>query len=900
MKRFCPVLAIALAFACSAWLPAGAESISASPDGTFTVAVIPDTQRYHGPGSGRDETGQARNPAFDSRTAWLSANLQSQRIVFVSHMGDIVDRNQPGQWGIARESMDRFHGRVPYGLSVGNHDMVRESGDSSLFQRHFGAERFADRPWYGGYYEGRPGRAPEVSGNGANSFQLFSAEGLDFIVVHLECNAPDDVLAWADDVLAVHRERMAIITTHMYLGGIPRKGADEPQGRMQWKKVHGERGNTPEEMWQESFSTHPNLFLVLCGDQSASITHHQTSEGREGNLVHEILTDYPRDTDDSDWVRLLRFVPARGKLEVWTYSPAQDLLCERMHHLRERSDHQFELDISGALACHRAQGAADNAATRTPEDARRLEAVITFADNVLQKGRDVYGARHTPLFVDGIHVDTGEPVRWCYREDAWVISNMANQQNLFRTLTGLSRLTGDSRYIDAANESIAHMFAHQRSECGLLYWGGHQFVDLETDRNVGKFDANCHEFKNTFPFYELLWAVNPQKTAGFIRAFWNAHVLDWSRLDMNRHGRYGRPIGALWDNEFGAPVPFFEGDGLTFINAGSDLIYAGGMLYLLGGEEGALAWALRLAGQYVRARHPDTGLGVYQYSQVRRRKEPPADENDPTFTYATYGDRAKRQFGPEYGAIALEGNLLRSPESIYASNALIQMQLAEKLGKRGTQLLEWTREGMHAYAKYAYDAESNTLKPLWADGTDLTGEVFARSGYYGKKGTVFKPSTPSTDMLHAYAVGYRLTGDQVLWETARGIARGHGLGDLGPRPGEGVTLNLETGSHDAVAVFALVELYRRTGCTDYLTLGRRIGDNILAAHFHHGFFLPSAQHVHAEFDTLEPLALLTLEAALRGEPEAVPAYTGGNGYIHGRFNGLGRTRDGTAVWSVTR
>ena len=882
----------------------GGETLSEAPPGTFTVAVIPDTQRYLGPGTGREEEAEAvSNPAFDTRTRWLAEHLEAQRIVFVSHMGDIVDKNEHVQWRIARENMDRFHGRVPYGISVGNHDMVRD-GNSTLFQEYFGAERFSGMPWYGGSYAGHPEEGPAFSGNNANSYQLFSAEGLDFLILHLECNAPEDVLAWADGVLEVHRNRLAIITTHMYLGGIERRGAEEPQGRMQWKKVHGERGNTPQELWEKSFRKHPNLFLVLCGDQSASITHHQTSEGAQGNAVHEILTDYPRTADDSDWLRLLRFHPAEGKLEVWTYSPAQDRLCDGLAHVPAWNDHQFTLDISGAIADHRAQREmarrVEGAVARTEADARRFAAVLSFADKVIEQGRDVYGAKHTPLFVDGLHVHTGEPVRWRFQEDAWIISNMANQQNLFRTLAGLSRLTGEPRYVEAAKDAIAHMFAHQRSDSGLLYWGGHQFVDLETDTNVGEFDANCHEFKNNFPYYELMWEVSPEKTAEFLRAYWNAHILDWSRLDMNRHGQYSRALGQLWEHAFGAPAPFFEGDGLTFINAGSDLIYAGGMLYQLGGEEGALTWALRLAEQYVRARHPETRLGVYQYSQPRRAAEPPTDEKDPRFTYSTYGDRAQRQFGPEFGAIALEGNLLNGHRGIYTKNALVQLRLAEDLGARGAQLLEWTREGMRAYAEHAYDAESNMLKPMWTDGTDLTGYAMPRFGYFGSKGTVINPVQADLDMLFSYAIGYRLTGDEVLWATARGIARGHGLGELGSTPGNGVNLNLETDNADPIAVFALVELYRRTLHRGYLELARRIGDNLLGAHFHHGFFLPSARHVHAQFDTLEPLALLTLEAAIRGEVALVPAYNGGSGYIHGRYEGLGRTRDANAIWSVTQ
>ena len=169
MKRFHFLLFSVACFFILSGVSVG-ESLAPAPEGTFTIAVIPDTQRYLGPGSGREEEREALiNPAFESRTAWLAANLETQRMVFISHMGDMIDKNEPRQWCIARACMDRIHGKIPYGLSVGNHDMVGEKGDSRLFQRYFGAERYAAEPWYGGSYEGCPGHAPEVSGNNANS-----------------------------------------------------------------------------------------------------------------------------------------------------------------------------------------------------------------------------------------------------------------------------------------------------------------------------------------------------------------------------------------------------------------------------------------------------------------------------------------------------------------------------------------------------------------------------------------------------------------------------------------------------------------------------------------------------------------------------------------------------------
>jgi hypothetical protein len=76
-----------------------------------------------------------------------------------------------------------------------------------------------------------------------------TAGGMDFIHLSLECNAPHDVLAWADGLLTQYAKRRAIVTTHMDLGVIEKPTEVEgyekdPQGRMRWVKIHGKRGNT--------------------------------------------------------------------------------------------------------------------------------------------------------------------------------------------------------------------------------------------------------------------------------------------------------------------------------------------------------------------------------------------------------------------------------------------------------------------------------------------------------------------------------------------------------------------------------------------------------------------------------------------------------------------------------
>ena len=539
---------------------------------------------------------------------------------------------------------------------------------------------------------------------------------------------------------------------------------------------------------------------------------------------------------------------------------------------------------------------ADAGDVRTAADAARFEAVVTFANNVLEKGRDRYGEKPTPLLVDGINVDTFEPVTWVHRGEAWIPSNLASQQILFRTLTGLSNLTGDPRYKQAALDAIAYHFDLLRSPCGLLFWGGHRFVDLRTGNFVG--EQNSHELKFSLPFYQLMWDLNPAATEQYLKALWNAHVLDWATLDMNRHGRYGKEMGTLWENTFEDPEPFFEADGLTFLNCGSDLIYAGALLYRFTGDEDALTWSKRLAQQYVKARHPETGLGVYQYTKPVRRQQPP--ETGPLPTTSNYGDRAENQFGAEFGEVAREGYMLRNPGSIYGNNAILQLQLAELLGDEGNEFLTWTRDGLLAFARHGYDPETNLCRPMWADGTDLTDYVMKRDGYYGKAGTVIRVQSAPPLLLWSYTLAHRLTGDPAIWETARAMARGNGLGDPGTAPGVEMQVNLDTANADPVALYAVLEMIRIVDNPAYRDLARRIGDNIVRQRFHKGFFLPSADHINANFDALDPLALLALDALLRGKPEAVPRYNSGRGYIHGPHDGLGRTTDGPAIWSKKR
>lgn len=323
---------------------AHAAELPPLPAGAFTLVVIPDSQGYLGLGTKIEpqSTAPVTNPWLANHVKFIREHRDDQRIVFVTHVGDIVEEDREAEWAVAKQHLDQLRGVVPFSLTVGNHDMSSK-GDAHLFQQTFPASSFAAYPWYLGSYT--HDRADQnVSANNVNSAQLFSAGGLDFIHLSLECNAPDDVLAWATALLTKHAKRRAIITTHMDLGVINKPKTKEgfyadPQGRMKWVKIHGTRGNSGEQLWEKLFRKHANLAFVLCGDQSRVTALRRADKGDHGNTVHALLSDYM----SKGGLRLMRFIPAENRVDVITWDTTNHRPIETMIYKKEREYHQFSL-----------------------------------------------------------------------------------------------------------------------------------------------------------------------------------------------------------------------------------------------------------------------------------------------------------------------------------------------------------------------------------------------------------------------------------------------------------------------------------------------------------------------------------------------------------------------------
>jgi len=280
----------------------GRLALSPGPD--FTIVAMPDTQCYTGQLNG------GKKEMMIAQTEWAIANRESRNVVYVAELGDISNNGDTpsyvSQWYNATNAMYRLENPtatqladgMPYGVAVGNHEQTpnsnADSGTTTNYNKYFGVSHFQGRSYYAGHY----------GTNNNNHFDFFSANGLDFVVIHFEydatMNAP--VLTWANEILRTNANRRAILVTH-YFGSASTPSTFSTQGAAIYNAL----------------KTNANLFLMLSGHVCGEGSREDTFNG---HTVHTLVSDYQcYPNGGNGFMRLMEFSPSNNVVVVQTYSP---------------------------------------------------------------------------------------------------------------------------------------------------------------------------------------------------------------------------------------------------------------------------------------------------------------------------------------------------------------------------------------------------------------------------------------------------------------------------------------------------------------------------------------------------------------------------------------------------
>lgn len=295
----------------------------------FMVAIIPDTQVY-----------AERFPeTFERHMRWLAERAAEYNIVFVSHVGDVVQRgDRANEWVAANAAYAWLRDiGLPHGLAIGSHDfsdparyagpiapcddVVGPSCTTQAFIEHFGAQHYADAPWYGGQ-----------SPTGRSSYQLIEASGMQLLFLHLMHDTPQEELDWAGEVLDAHPGTLVHLTTHRYMFDYRLTAILPPPlnlvqaGRFNALVYRlGDQGQSipnavpAEALFTDFVRQHPNIFAVHCGHVDAELRIQNNNVA--GLPVYQALVDFQDMADGGGgWLRLLHFKPSADVIDVYTVS----------------------------------------------------------------------------------------------------------------------------------------------------------------------------------------------------------------------------------------------------------------------------------------------------------------------------------------------------------------------------------------------------------------------------------------------------------------------------------------------------------------------------------------------------------------------------------------------------
>ncbi len=239
---------------------------------------------------------------IEHQNQWIAENYKDYDIRYMFHTGDFVNLpHNHEEWAVMTASYEDLDDcGIPYGVLAGNHDVDKD--DHTEFSQYFGAARYEDNKWYGGDYEDNFGH-----------YDLMTIAGVDFIFAYMGYNEEyaDEDIAWLNEVLAEHNDRIAILCFHDYL------------------KVSGKRSANGDLFFEKVVLQNPNVRLVLCGHNYLATRRYDfiddNGDGDPDRNVFQIMANYQATLNGGNgFMRFMECDVENGTIKSTTYSPYLD------------------------------------------------------------------------------------------------------------------------------------------------------------------------------------------------------------------------------------------------------------------------------------------------------------------------------------------------------------------------------------------------------------------------------------------------------------------------------------------------------------------------------------------------------------------------------------------------
>ncbi len=318
-----PFLKDIISIPANAWSPTDSDWVSdqiATPSSNYayTFAVVGDTQSL----LWYDLVTGSNN--LDKMYDWIVNESKNGNIDLVMGLGDITETNNMGkedyvysngsfnfnskktytfdnssdirknEWLYAKSNIDKLSdNNIPYTIVRGNHDKPHSTVAAEYrFNQYFKYDEYASH-----YADGMVGRYDGKYEDGTmhNTYLKVEIAGVKYMIVNLDCGVSshkekaDDILEWANRVVAANKDYKVIVTTHEYLSSDGKKLDPNITAQTEYYGLYA--GQT---IWDKFARKHENIFLILSGHHKTYDIGKSQIRGDNGNTVTQMMIDPQR------------------------------------------------------------------------------------------------------------------------------------------------------------------------------------------------------------------------------------------------------------------------------------------------------------------------------------------------------------------------------------------------------------------------------------------------------------------------------------------------------------------------------------------------------------------------------------------------------------------------------
>lgn len=304
--RYC-ILVFILSFSCSS-----------STEDSFEFVVLPDTQTLV----------EEFPEVYKNQLQWIESN--KKRFSFVLHVGDITQDNSEEEWEIARNGFALLDSKIPYNLSLGNHDMGSTPGKFADIRNTELANQFFP---YSEYISQSNSIATFPKGSIDNNCAEYDLAGEKWLVFSLEFGPRNKTIDWVNGIITKHPNHKVILNTHsyMYNDNTLQDGDDWylPQKYGVGKDTGAEAVNDGGQLWEKLVKPNKNIIMVFSGHILGSGVGQLVAKNDYGNNVYQMLANYQKNVKgvekgDSGYLRIIKVDKTAKTISIKTYSPWLD------------------------------------------------------------------------------------------------------------------------------------------------------------------------------------------------------------------------------------------------------------------------------------------------------------------------------------------------------------------------------------------------------------------------------------------------------------------------------------------------------------------------------------------------------------------------------------------------